>query len=237
VLPALALIVFFSQAEPAPAPPPAVTPPPPRPSPPLIREPEEPEEPPPWALGLTIGGAYRLAPSSTDVPPGLGLAFSTFAGRRYLTLGTRLELGVLASFSYQRFNRTVKVTEPINPDDPTRTITLDRPRTLSTGDFVAAQTFTLVLGRLRPWVALGGGLSLGHFATEETRYRPGESRPLLGFLQASAGFHLEVAPQTDGGLQVDFGHPFASAFVTESGERFQVFGDRVAVRLEMQYRF
>ena len=231
--PALALLILSLQAEPAP--PPAVAPPPPPPAlPPPLVPPEEPQEPLSWALGLTIGGSYRLPPAARDAPPRLGLSFSTFAGRRYATLGQHLELGVLASFSYQRFSRTVRVTKMVAPG---MDIELDGDRIMSMGDFVAAQTVTAVIGRVRPWLSAGGGLSLDHFTSQETRYRPGESRETVGVVQVGAGFHLEVAPQTDGGLRFDWVHSFAPAFVTEAGERLHLFGDRLAVRLEMQYRF
>jgi hypothetical protein len=230
VSPALVLVTLLCQAEPAP--PPAVTPPPPPPPPPLV-VPEEAPAPPVWALGLTIGGAYRLGAAATEVPPALGLAFSTFAGRRYATLGL-LELGVGASFSYQRYARTVTFKKMVSPG-----MEVDSPgdRLFSTGDFVAAQTFTMVLGRWRPWLSVGGGLSLDHFTSPEPRYAPGESRRTLPLVQGGAGFHLEVAPQTDGGIQVDYAHLFEPAFTTSGGERLHVFGDRLAVRLEMQYRF
>jgi hypothetical protein len=120
---------------------------------------------------------------------------------------------------------------------PGEEVPYDGERQLSTGDFTALQTVTVMTGRLRPWAGLGGGISLGHFTTLEPKYAPGESRPVLGQLEAAAGFHLEVAPQTDGGLQVDYAHPFSSELVTTGGDRFHVFGDRLAVRLEMQYRF
>jgi hypothetical protein len=195
---------------------------------------DEPAEPPGWALGLTVGGSYRATPEARDVPPALGLAFSTFVGRRYATVARRLELGVAASFSYQRFARTVQITH-LNAEGVE--IARDGVRALSMGDFVALQTFTGVFGRLRPWLSVGGGLSLGNFNTEETKYRPGESRPVMALVQTALGFHLEVAPQTDGGLQLDFVHPFSRTFLADSGQRYHVFGDRVAVRLEMQYRF
>jgi len=231
VSPALVLVTLFAQAEPAPAPPPAVTPPPPPPPPVLM--PEEPAGPPVWALGVTIGGAYRVGQAASDAPPALGLAFSTFAGGRYATLEW-LELGLQASFSYQRYTRTVTFKQMVRPGVEMDT-TGDRQ--LSTGDFVAAQTFTGVVGRWRPWVSVGGGVSLDHFTSPEPRYAPGESRQTLPLVQAGAGFHLEVAPQTDAGLQLDYAHLFEPAFVTAAGERLHVFGDRVAVRLEMQYRF
>jgi hypothetical protein len=182
---------------------------------------------------VTIGGAYRLGQTAKDVPPSLGLAFSTFGSGRYATAGT-LELGVAASFSYQRYARTVTFKQMVRPGVEMDT---EGDRLLSTGDFVAAQTFTEVLGRWRPWLSVGGGFSLDHFTSPEPRYVPGESRHTLPLVQAAAGFHLEVAPQTDGGLQVDYAHLFEPVFVTSAGERLHVFGDRLAVRIEMQYRF
>jgi hypothetical protein len=182
---------------------------------------------------LTIGGAYRVSQAATDAPPALGLAFSTFGGWRYAALG-RLELGVGASFSYQRYARTVTFKQMVSPG-----VEMDAQgdRLLSTGDFVAAHTFTVVLGRWRPWLSVGAGISLDHFTSPEARYAPGESRTTLPLVQGAAGFHVEVAPQTDGGIQVDYAHLFEPAFVTTAGERLHLFGDRVAVRLEMQYRF
>jgi hypothetical protein len=195
--------------------------------------PEEPPQPPVFALGLTIGGAYRVGQAATDVPPSLGLAFSTFGGWRYAALG-RLELGVGGSFSYQRYARTVTFQQMVRPGVE---MAVQGDRVLSTGDFVAAQTFTVVVGRWRPWLSVGGGVSIDHFTSPEPRYAPGESRTTLPLVQGAAGFHLEVAPQTDGGIQFDYAHLFEPVFVTSAGERLHVFGDRLAVRFEMQYRF
>jgi hypothetical protein len=235
VSPALPFLMFLFQAEPAPAPaPPPVAEPAPAPArAPVIPPAEEPPPPPAWSLGLSMGAAYRLPPAAHDVPPALGIAFSTFAGRRYVTLG-RLELGAMASFSYQRFMRTVPLTKMIAPGQE---IPYDGVRVLSTGDFNLWQTVGTVVGRVRPWVGAGGGVSLAHFTSLEPKYLPGESRPVLFQVLGAVGFHLEVAPQTDGGLQLEYAHPFSSSFVTETGARYRVFGDRLAVRLEMQYRF
>jgi hypothetical protein len=233
---ALPLFLILLQAEPAP---PASPPPPPAPLgpqaalPPPSAPPEEEAPPPGWSLGLTVGGTYRLPPAARDVPPVLGIAFSTFVGRRYATLG-RLELGLMASFAYQRHQSTVHLTKALSPSED---VPYDGERTLSTGEFTLWQKLTGTLGRVRPWIAAGPGLVLAHFTTLETRYAPGESRPTLFQLAAAVGFHVEVAPQTDGGLQLDYAHPFSKSFVTEQGERLSLFGDRVAVRLEMQYRF
>lgn len=229
--PALVLVTLLAQAEPAP--PPAVTPPPSPPPPPVVAE-EEPAGPPAWGLGVTIGGGYRLEPAAKDVPPALGLAFSTFAGWRYATLGRRLELGLRASFGYHRVSKVVRY-----PKFTTLNLQMevDGDRVMSTGDFVALQTLTGVFGRWRPWLAAGGGLSLGHFTSPEPKYAPGESRRTMPVVQAGAGFHLEVAPQTDGGLQLDWTHPFTSTYASSAGDRFHLFGDRLALRIEMQYRF
>jgi hypothetical protein len=231
VTPALALITFLAQAEPAP--PPAVAPPAPRPPPPVVTS-EEPETPPIWSLGLTIGGGYRLDPAAHDAPPALGIGFSTFAGWRYLALGRHLELGLRASFSYQRFTKVVKFARMVAPG---MEVQQEGDRMLSMGEFAAWQTLTGVFGRVRPWLAVGGGLGLDHFTSPEQRYEPGESRQTAGVVGGGAGFHLEVAPQTDAGLQFDYLHHFGPAFTTMAGERLHLFGDRLAVRLEMQYRF
>jgi hypothetical protein len=183
---------------------------------------------------LTIGGGYRLTPAAKDVPPALGLAFSTFAGWRYATLGRHLELGLQASFGYHRMARTVRFAKMVSMG---MEVQEEGDRLLSTGDFVAAQTLTAVFGRWRPWVSAGGGLSLGHFTSPEPKYLPGESRRTMPIVQAGAGFHVEVAPQTDGGLQLDWAHPFTSTYLTDGGDRFHLFGDRLALRIEMQYRF
>jgi len=138
------------------------------------------------------------------------------------------------SFSYQRYARTVTFQQMVRPGVE---MAVQGDRVLSTGDFVAAQTFTVVVGRWRPWLSVGGGVSIDHFTSPEPRYAPGESRTTLPLVQGAAGFHLEVAPQTDGGIQFDYAHLFEPVFVTSAGERLHVFGDRLAVRFEMQYRF
>jgi hypothetical protein len=232
VFQALPFLLLLAQAEPAPAPPvPAAPVPAPAPAPPPAAEPAEPLLG--WALGLTVGGAYRLPPAGEAVPPGFGFSFSTFVGWRYARLAP-VDLALQATFGYHRFSRTVPLTKMVAPGQEQA---YDGTRALSMGDFTLLQTATLDLGRVRPWFGVGGGISLDHFSSAEPRFEPGEASQTVPILQVGVGLHLEVAPQTDGGLQLDYVHSFGSDFVTTRGERLDLFGDRLAVRLEMQYRF
>jgi hypothetical protein len=232
------LRLMLVQAEPAPhpaAPAPAPVPAP-APRPPAAIE--APPEPPATALGVALGGVYRLPPAGQDAPPALGPALMAFVGRRYALVGEQLALGLAAAFAFEQHTQTLEGA-PGGPPGQAQTFAAGTRR-LTFGDFVVLQTLALAptASRLRPWLGAGGGLSLAHFTTPEQAFRPGEQRATLIVLHGVAGLDLEVAPHTDVGLRIDGTLPLSPpAFTTDKGERVHLFGTRLGARLGVQYRF
>lgn len=248
MLTALPLVLLLSQAEPAPpaaeAAPAAAEPgPASKASPAPVVGPTAPEseiegapERLATAVGLAAGGSYRLGAAAHDTPPAFGFTLTTFVSHCYSVIGDHLALGVAGSFAYERYSRTVRAESTVAPG---QVVPYDGVRELTSGTFVGLQTVTLLLGRARPWVALGGGLGLDHFKSPELPYAPrGEARATVALLQGALGFDLQVAPQTDAGLRLDYVRPLSdSTFVTTAGERLHLFGSRLSVRMGIQYRF
>ena len=170
------------------------------------------------AVGFAVGLAYRLPLSGEDVPPALGPTLATFIGHRYALLSHTLALGMSASFTYSRH--------------------LSADTGISLFDFALLQTAVLEVGRVRPWAAFGGGVSLGHFTSPEPRYEPGESRAVVAVMQAGVGADVNVYGPTDVGLRLEYAHLFPQpSFQTHAGAKLGVFGPRFAARLGIQYRF
>lgn len=203
--------------------------------PPSAPAPEDLAATPATWVGATAGVGYRLAPASADIPPAIGMSIATMVGHRYATVAGRLELGVEGGFVYDRYARTVEV-----PADPARgqAQPFDTVRATSHYDFFASQVAAARLGRYRPWIAAGAGVALGYFLTREPGLDPGESRLVRPLGHAGAGLDVEVVPQTDLGLRLGYMHVWRKpTFVSATGERLQVFGDRLLAHLTLRYRF
>jgi hypothetical protein len=202
-------------AEPAPTPPPEIAP--------------EPLPPPAAALGVSAGLSYRLPPSGRDVRPAFGFTLATSGSYRYLLIGERLALSVAAAFAYQRYASSFNSLAPSAGS---------YTRELSIGDFVVMQGAALLLGPIKPWLAAGGGVSLGHYKSPQNAARPDEERETLLVIQGQLGLDIEVKPQVDLGLRLDLVVPLARpTLLMESGAVVKVFGPRLAARLAFQYRF
>jgi hypothetical protein len=189
----------------------------------------EPLPPPAATIRLAAGASYRLAPAGREIPPAFGFSVATSAGYRYALVAERLGLGLIAAFAYQRYSTSFHSLGPSN------TTYL---RELSVGDFVAMQSALLHLGRAKPWLAAGGGVSLGHFTNPENAAHPDEERETLVIFEGQAGIDVEVKPQVDVGLHADLVLPFRRPVLhTDSGADVRVFGPRLALRLAFAYRF
>jgi hypothetical protein len=181
------------------------------------------------AIGLSAGVSYRLPPSGRDVPPAFGFAVSTFARYRYALIGDRLALGVMGAFAYHRHSTSFQSLAPANAT---------YVRELSSGDFAALQSLSLLLGRVRPWLAAGAGVSLGYFKNPENPAHPDEERETLAVVEGQAGVDVEIKPQVALGVHADLVVPLARPVLqTDSGAGIRVFGPRLALRLSFEYRF
>jgi hypothetical protein len=190
--------------------------------------------PPPYLIGVAMGGGRRLDPAASDVPPTYGLQFSTLLGRRYLLLADRLELGGAFHFAYQRYARDVTI--PGAPD--TGGVPIEAARTLTYYDLSLQQTVSLALGRFHPFAAVGAGLTMAHFATLERELAPGEVRANRPVVRAALGLDVTVAqPDLRLGLELDYARMFlAPELNTAAGSR-RIFGSRLGVSLWGRYAF
>lgn len=187
------------------------------------------------SVGFAAGIGYRLGAAASDVPPNMGVALTTLIQHRYATVGRGLDLGVTASFAYERYARDVRVSTMVAPGER---VNIDGVRALTIFDFAALQTAGLSLGRVRPWLGVGGGISLQHFRSPEEAYKPGEARETLAVLLGAAGADVDFAPSSDIGLRLEYAHALPRpTFTTEAGRAVNVFGSRVTLRLAVSYRF
>jgi hypothetical protein len=227
VIPALPLVAALTLAQAEPAPAPAV------PAPPITGQAEPaPEQtlpplPPPFSIGVAVGLSHRLPPAGQDVPPAFGFSLCAAAGYRYAVLGDRLALEAVAAFAFQRYARSFQSLAPSG----------SYTRELTIGDFLLMQSAALLLGRVRPSLAVGAGISLGHFRSPENAAMPDEERETLPVVQTQAGLDFPVKPEMDVGVRADLTLPLARPTLTTAHGDVRVFGARLAVRLVLQYRF
>jgi hypothetical protein len=183
--------------------------------------------PPPFAIGVAVGLSHRLPPAGQDVPPAFGFTLSASAGYRYAVVGERLALEAVVGFNFQRFARSFQSLAP----------TVSYTRDLSIGDFLLMQSVALLLGPVRPSVAVGAGVSLGHFRSPENAAMPDEERETLAVMQGQAGLDFPIKPEMDVGVRADLAIPLARPTLTTARGDVRVFGPRLAVRLAFQVRF
>jgi hypothetical protein len=227
VIPALPLVAALTftlaQAEPAPA---APAPPTPGQAEPAPEEAVRPL-PPPFSIGVAVGLSHRLPPAGGDLPPAFGFSISAAAGYRYAMVGERLALEVVAGFAFQRYARSFQALAPSG----------SYTRELTIGDFVLMQSAALLLGPLRPSLAAGAGISLGHYRSPESAAMPDEERETLVVVEGQAGLDYPIKPDMEVGLRADLTVPLARPTLSTAHGDVRVFGPRLAVRLALQVRF
>jgi hypothetical protein len=196
---------------------------------------DSPPPPPPFLIGVAMGGTRRLDPAASDVPPTYGLQFSTLLGRRYLLLADRLELGGAFHFAFQRYARDVTI--PAAPGT-SGGVNIEDVRTLTYYDLSLQQTFSMRFGRFHPFAAVGGGLTMAHFATLERELAPGEARTNRPIARAAVGLDVTVAqPDLRLGVELDYAHVFrAPSLNTTAGPR-RIFGDRLGISVWGRHAF
>ncbi len=219
-------------AEPAPepAPPPtALAPTEPEPKP--AREgPSRPE--PRMMFGFCAGADFQL---SGDVSPKVGYSISPLFQYDYLRLADRLALGMRAEFSFDRFQELVTAQADMGGGQfqPYRTT-----RSLTYFDFALLATATLHLSRVQPWAAAGVGLALGNFDSAEAAYQPGDFRTTSPLVLGAGGLDMAVGRGALVGLHVEYRGLLAQpSSVLASGQRINVFGDRLSVQAGLLYQF
>jgi len=227
------LAALLAQAEPAPPASP-VRPPDPEPAP-VHSEAGYPATSPAWAVGFAAGIGLRLPPPADESPPATGMSVTVLLGRRYAIIAQRLEFGGSVSLGYERYARTVTTSKILGPGQE---VSYETVRSLSQFDFVALQTLTVPVGRVRLWLAAGAGLGLGHFTSEERELAPGEARATRLIFQGGGGIDVDLRAHATAGIRVETSKMLRPpALTTEAGQTVRVFGDRVSARAALGYRF
>ncbi|HEY0711973.1 MAG TPA: hypothetical protein VGF45_04830 [Polyangia bacterium] len=219
----LVLLTALAQAEaapPEPAPPPPSPPPapPPEPTPPV-------EVAPSFGIGIGAGGARRFGEPPRVLTPRYGFEVNADFTAIYTRLGI-FDLGAGVHFNYQRF-RTLVPLALVGAS----TSTYDSERTFSFYEFHVRQSLAAQLGFARPYLTVGGGLSLANFNSQEAALAPASLTAFRLGLSAAAGCDF---PMTRRGL-ARFGLVVGMAAIirppdleTTSGRNIPVFGTRAS---------
>jgi hypothetical protein len=223
MLAAVVLASLWAQAEQAP-PPPAPAPPP---APPAA-------EPPPVRNQIRVHGAFAYRPQDgggivTQAGFSVGGAFE----RRYLMVAGGGELGVAIDGAFTRFS---SAGSPVIA--PGQGAAYSAVRTLSQTSFAVLQTAGWQLGRVRPFVAAGAGVSIGYFSTPEFELRPGTASTTQAMARAMAGVDIAFSPATALIIRANYSHMFSNpTFDTEAAGSFALFGSLLDVGVGMAARF
>ena len=183
------------------------------------------------SIGVGFGAGRRPGAAARDIPPRHGLAVAVRLGRQYVRIADLLELGAAFHFSYHRYAQDVTVMRGGPP--------FRDQRMLNYYDFGLLQTATLALGRLRPFLGLGGGMSLANFSTLEDDLAPGDAETTRPVLLGTGGVEVAIhGPNTRITLEVTGTHMFRPpAFTPSAGPKRSLFGNRVAATLGLRHAF
>jgi len=214
---ALFVASWLAQAEPAPPEPP---PPAPAPAPALAS--------PPPPTSLAVHGRFAYRPGDAVGPaPATGFSLGATVERRYALIGDRLGLGVGVDLFFDHFARDQQF---ITAHQQLQTHT----------SFVVLQTASFTVGRVRPWLGAGGGVTWAYFEgtapTDMAIPAPGFSHnELQPLVRGAAGLDVTVAPQMAIVVRADFTHPLTHP--TFGGFAVSPFGDLADVGAGFLYRF
>jgi hypothetical protein len=193
----------FAQAEPAPE---SYRPPHepgmPQPEPPSGPTREEQAKQPKWHIAVAPHLNFLLGDRVPDLPL-LGYGGGIQVARALIPIG-RARFGVGADFGYDRFQHDLKTSS-----------------FTSGTQFVAHATFAAmavldgIAGRVRPWLALGGGLSVANYESPATVSDPkGASLVgVAGLVKVAAGVGVEVYQGFELGLRADYDATLSSKSV------------------------
>jgi hypothetical protein len=190
----------------------------------------EPEPPPPsplkWHVAVDARLAVPLAGGPTGLPPvgwGAGVALS----RALVDFG-RLRLGVGADFAYQRVQHDKETSIPFGPTQ----------QFLSHMTFAALFVVDGILGRLRPWLAAGAGLSVAQYRDPPTDVSQMDvsTSAVLPLVQLGLGLGIELYRNIDLGFGGQFDFTFSSLSVgSPPRQPFQP--GLFSARLDLGFRF
>lgn len=234
----LQLVPAPSQPESAPpapvAAPPLLAPASPQP-PPAPPQPEPPvAEPPPGPNQLRVYGAFAYRPDDGGgIVTQAGFSIGGSFERRYLKLAGGADFGVAVEGAFTRFSTA---GSPVIV--PGQAAAYAATRTLTQTGFALLQTVGWQLGGVRPFVAAGGGVSLGYFSTPEVELRPGTASTTQPMARVMAGVDFAFSTTTAVIVRAGYTHMFSSpTFNTEAAGSFALFGSLLDVGAGMAARF
>jgi hypothetical protein len=230
MMPAAVLIASWlaQAADPARAPPEP-------PGPPEPRAPVDHAIPDPAnALGVEARFAYRLATEGPGLGPNAGFSLGASYERRYGTVAG-LALGAAVDLYYDQFTTGVVGSTMVEPGVEQ---TFNGERLLSQTSFAVMQKAALPVGRARPWLAAGAGVTIGYFSSPEIDLRPGQATVVQPLARAAAGVDVTVRGRAGVVVRADYTrvltHP---SFTTDLRQTYRPFGDLVDVGAGLLYRF
>lgn len=204
MLPALVLVSWWAQAEPAPvepAPPPPIELPAP-PAPPVLDN----------RFELLAGYARRLGDEGGRVGPRNGFALTAGYERRLVPLPQGFELAAGLEFAYAKFASRVTFTGPPTPGVSQFVSTGDR--VLSESSFAGAAVVSWRGRRLRPFAQLGAGVSIAYFSTPELAFSPGNLTAAQPLARAGAGIDVAITHEIAVTVRVAYTHVFTHPTLT-----------------------
>jgi hypothetical protein len=168
--------------------------------------------------------APRFVVRIGDGPVGLprfGVGAGVRAARALLPLGGHVRIGVGLDVAYDRIAQDLS--------SPSRA-----QLSLSHTSFAGAAIFDALLGRARPFVAIGGGLSIGTFGGTS-----GQLVEALGLVHAAAGVGVRVYRSFELGVHGEVDATFSSTTaVGSSGPPAKVFQPGLfAAGVDLGFRF
>jgi hypothetical protein len=163
-----------------------------------------------------------------------GFAVGGAFERRYLALaGGAAELGVAIDGSFTRF---ATAGSPVIV--PGQGSAYTAVRTLTQTGFALLQTAGWQVGRVRPFVAAGGGVTIGYFSTPEVELRPGTASSTQPMARVVAGVDITFSPTTALTIRASYTHMFTDpVFTTEVAGSYALFGSLLDVGAGMAARF
>jgi len=213
---------------PAPAAPSAAAPVPPAAPPPLVAQPEPPA--PANSVSVHVRYAYRVGGEGDGLVPASGLSLGGEFERRLAAFQSGIELGVATNFFYDRFTKDIVVASAgAEPGIGTRT--------LSQTSFALMETNAWRYADMRLFVAVGGGVTVGYFASPDLSAN--STTDVMAFARGVAGFDFAIAARTAAILRFDYSHTFKrdSYYTTTPGDIRPLFGDLFDAGIGLLVRF
>lgn len=193
----------------------------------------EPETPPRNTVALLGGVSYRL--TSTALSPSGGFTIGGAYQRRYATIASTVELGLMVEFAFDRFSTgVIGSAADANGVEQSYAAT----RTITSTSFAALQMLAVHQDRFRLWLGAGGGLSIGFFSSPELALRPGSANAYQPLARATAGADVAINSQTSVGLRAGYSFMLTSSSLKpDSGPAVAFMGDLLDIQAGLFYRF